>query len=136
MVNRALRSLILLLAAWAATAGAELRVGLEPTVIDELGTTRLTIRAGGTNQAQTLDLSALEQLVDDSQARAIGVLLKRLGEVTREPVALRDALDAVLDDVARRGLAALDPSPELALPRRFELAAAVNRLRALVVEPA
>jgi predicted ABC-class ATPase len=83
-----------------------------------------------------VDLSALEQLVDDSQARAIGVLLKRLGEVTRKPVALGKALDDVLDDVARRGLAALDPSPELAMPRRFELAAAVNRLRGLVVEPA
>jgi predicted ABC-class ATPase len=83
-----------------------------------------------------VDLSALEQMVDDSQARAIGVLLRRLGEITRGSITLRDALDTVLDDVARRGLAALDPSPELALPRRFELAGAVNRLRGLVVEPA
>jgi hypothetical protein len=64
MVRSALGILTLACAAWSVTAGAALRVGLEPTVIDELGTTRLTIRASGTNQAETLDLSALEQDFD------------------------------------------------------------------------
>jgi len=83
---------------------------------------------------ETIDLSALEQLVDDSQARAIGVLLKRLGEIARDRLDLREAVERAVAEARERGLGALDPAPELALPRSYELAGAVNRLRALEVE--
>jgi predicted ABC-class ATPase len=101
---------------------------------------REKIRARGLRELQfgeeTIDLSGLEQLVDDSQARAIGVLLKRLEPAARRGASLRQAIEEVMEETRRKGLGALDPSPELALPRSFELAAAVNRLRTLAVERA
>ena len=50
-------------------------------------------------------------------------------------ISLRDAAAAALAAAEERGLYALDPLPELALPRLFELVAAVNRLRSLRVDP-
>jgi predicted ABC-class ATPase len=84
---------------------------------------------------EVIDLSALEQLVDDSQARAIGVLLKRLRELARGGRPLRDLLQELTNEVDRTGLYALESSPELARPRSFEIASAVNRLRDLAVDP-
>lgn len=83
---------------------------------------------------EAIDLSALEQLVDDSQARAIGAMLKRLGALARPGLPLRGLLQALFVEVERDGLYALEHSPELAMPRPFEVAAAVNRLRDLRVE--
>lgn len=84
---------------------------------------------------EEIDLSALEQLVDDSQTRAIGAMLQRLRSLARPGLPLRDLLGELQREVDQRGLYALDPSPELAQPRPFEVAAAVNRLRGLAVEP-
>ena len=84
---------------------------------------------------ETVDLSSLEQLVDDSQARAIGVLMKQLSRECGDGISLRDAATATLAAAEERGLYALDPLPELALPRLLELVAAVNRLRSLRVDP-
>jgi predicted ABC-class ATPase len=80
---------------------------------------------------QRLDLDALEQLVDDSQARAIGALLKRLRSRAAPDLSLRPLLEAVVQEVDSAGLWSIEPLPELARPRIFELAAAVNRLRSL-----
>jgi predicted ABC-class ATPase len=99
---------------------------------------RERIRARGLRELvfgdDTIDLGALEQLVDDSQVRAIGALLKRLGPAAQRGESLRAAVETLLSGVERAGLGRIDPSPELALPRGFELAAAVNRLRGLEVE--
>jgi predicted ABC-class ATPase len=83
---------------------------------------------------ETLDLSALEQLVADSQARAIGAMLKRLWTLAQPDRSLRQLLADLFAEATNRGLYALDPSPDLAMPRLFEVAAAVNRLRGLAVE--
>ncbi|MFW5875661.1 MAG: ABC-ATPase domain-containing protein [Myxococcota bacterium] len=100
---------------------------------------RQKIRARGLRELQfgdeTIDLSALEQLVADSQARAIGVLLRELRR-SGDGQPLRQAVEAVITRARTRGLRTLDPAPELALPRAHELAAAVNRLRSLRVSPA
>ncbi len=85
---------------------------------------------------EIIDLSALEQLVDDSQARAIGVLLKRLRSVARPDLPLKEALRLIHQEASIEGLFAMEPSPELALPRLFEVAGAVNRLRSLEVRQA
>ncbi len=85
---------------------------------------------------ETVDLSALEQLVDDSQARAVGVLMKQLGRAARPDRPLVRILRDVLEDASADGLYAMDPLPELAMPRLFELAGAVNRLRSLRVRQA
>ena len=79
---------------------------------------------------ETIDLSGLEQLVDDSQARAIGVLLQQLRSIDDDE-SLRQAAQRIVDDASRRGLYELDPLPEAAMPRALELIGAVNRLRSL-----
>jgi len=87
---------------------------------------------------EVVDLRSVEQLVDPSQLRAIGhaLVLAReqlLGEGQTLAQVL-DALDALLD---QRGIDVLSRRPvDLARPRRFEIAAALNRLRTLRVERA
>ena len=100
---------------------------------------REKVKARGTRELvfgqDVIDLDALEQLVDDSQARAIGVLLKRLGALARDRAPLRELIESAVEEARDGGIGALDPSPELAMPRVFELAGAVNRLRSLKVDP-
>jgi predicted ABC-class ATPase len=89
---------------------------------------------------QRLELRALEQLVDRSQTRAVACAIHHLSRHSmdgeRDVASLLDTLDALLDE---RGLDAIDPFAgagrpgahpgNLARPRRFEVAAALNRLR-------
>jgi len=103
--SRRVRGLILaLLAVLAAPAAAELTATLEPRIVDEFDTARLTIRATGTNQTTALDLEALEEDFEvlttqsSSQYRSINgrveswveyqVLLRptRSGDLTVPPV--------------------------------------------------
>ncbi|RXS85890.1 ABC-ATPase domain-containing protein [Geobacillus sp. PK12] len=82
-------------------------------------------------------LYALEQLVDDSQTRAIAAALlymERKGWLDGKKT-IRQLLDAIEEQWDRQGLGSVsfrkgNPG-ELARPRRFELAAALNRLRSL-----
>jgi len=80
---------------------------------------------------ETIDLSALAQLVDESQVRAIGVLLRWIDQHGSEDATLGALVDAALDAVTRHGLYALGGVGELAAVRRHELAGAMNRLRGL-----
>jgi predicted ABC-class ATPase len=88
-----------------------------------------------------IDLRHVEQLVDRSQTRAVGFAVhlaaKRFmdGEAT-----LRQVVDRLEEFFDREGLDALDPfhrpgrhPGNFARPRRFEIAAAINRLRSLRV---
>ncbi len=89
---------------------------------------------------ERVELRGLEQLVDPSQTRAIGWLL---AEAARELLPQRPALDQLLDALEsrldERSLDGLGPGRSgehpgaLARPRRYELAAVLNRLRSLVV---
>lgn len=85
---------------------------------------------------EEIDVSAVAQLVDPAQARAIGDALLALGrglaDGRRSMAWLLDRLDEV---VAREGLVALcgEAAGDRARPRRFEVAAAINRLRSLRV---
>jgi predicted ABC-class ATPase len=87
----------------------------------------------GTNE---IDLSAVEGLVDPSQLNAIGQALyyarQRYMDGGRT---LPEILDAVMADIDRGGLDVLDRRSvgDLAHFRRYELAAALNRLRTLQV---
>jgi predicted ABC-class ATPase len=95
---------------------------------------RRAVPVGG----EVVDLSALEQLVDPAQARAIAAALvfaadRGLADGART---VREIVGLVEMEVARAGLDALvadGPAGDLALPRRHELAAALNRLRTLRV---
>ena len=81
-----------------------------------------------------IDLGCLEQLVDMSQTRAIGHLIHCYGKAYLDRTAnLREGLEGVLDDVVEKGLDMLLPfkTGNLALPRIFEVAGAINRMRTL-----
>lgn len=91
-----------------------------------------------------IDLRGVEQLFDPSQTRAIAAALHvaaaRFVDGRRTLPEVLDALEAWLDE---HGLDALDPfhRPErhpgaYARPRRFEIAAAINRMRTLQARPA
>ncbi|WP_206832701.1 ABC-ATPase domain-containing protein [Alicyclobacillus fructus] len=84
-----------------------------------------------------IDLHALEQLVDDSQTRAIAAALfymERRGWLTKG-LTVREILDALEAQWDRDGLGSISLRQghpgDLARPRRYELAAALNRLRTL-----
>jgi hypothetical protein len=79
-----------------------------------------------------IDLSRVEQLVDIGQTRAIGLLLRYYAERYADSAAgMIDGLRRALEDVDERGLDLLPPwkSGDLALPRLYEAAAALNRIR-------
>lgn len=100
----------------------------------------VSLRSRGTRSIEfgedEIDLGAVEQLVDRGQTRAIAEALefarRTLLEGTREVGEVLDAVDAA---VAVGGLDAIQSRPggDLVRFRRFELAAALNRLRSLRV---
>jgi predicted ABC-class ATPase len=83
-----------------------------------------------------IDLTAVEQLVHPSQLNAIGQALYYARQhYMNGRRTLPEILDAMMGDIDRSGLNILDRRPvgDLARFRRYELAAALNRLRTLRV---
>ncbi len=80
-----------------------------------------------------IDLSFVEQLVDYSQTNAIADTLKFMQRYVDGEKTLKSILDKVMEDIQREGLDIISPyrghPGELALPRKFETGAAINRLR-------
>ena len=102
------------------------RRGRCPVKVSVRGSDRLVL--GGSE----IDLTAVGQLVDSSQIRAIGWLLAWLGREAREkPAPLAELLERAETLIDDHGLDILTGRLEsdLARPRRFETAAALNRLR-------
>ena len=94
-----------------------------------------TIQFGTT----TVDLSALEQLVDVSQTRAIAEMMRLLGRMADGRKTLKQLVDELYGRIEEKGLDVISPyfgqhPGDLALPRKLEVAAAVNRLRTLSVQ--
>ena len=91
---------------------------------------------------ETIDVRALEQLVDVSQTRAVGYAMvlaaKRLRFDATRLSDILDALDALLDEEGLDALAPFERAFEhpgnFARPRRFEIAASFNRLRMIEME--
>jgi len=83
-----------------------------------------------------IDLTAIEQLVDTSQTRAIGDAVHYATRYMDGTRALREVVEAVLSDLRQSGLDMLNPMPvgDFAEFRGHELAAAINRLRTLRVK--
>lgn len=86
-----------------------------------------------------IELDDVEQLVDPSQTRAIADIIyyawKKYFDGRRS---LRDAIRQIEEDLDRYGLDVISPFREgragdYAMPRRYEIAAAINRLRSLEV---
>lgn len=108
---------------------------------------RHKVKAKGTDVVlwghEELDLSNLEQLVDPAQANAIAAMIRYA--VDRHYIdgsrTLSQVLDALLKDCRDHGLEIISPfrgqhPGEYAMPRRFEIAAAINRFRRLQVRQA
>ena len=92
---------------------------------------------------EPVDLRGVEQLVDASQTRAIGHILHVAAERFMDGErTLGEVLALVEDFLDREGLDPLDPfhrkdhhPGSFARPRKYEVAAAINRLRTLRMRP-
>jgi predicted ABC-class ATPase len=85
-----------------------------------------------------VDLSFLEQLVETGQTRAIGRIIHLYAsKYLTESADLKEGLEKALDEIEEKGLDDLMPYKvgNLAKPRLFEIAGAVNRLRSLRIKP-
>ena len=82
---------------------------------------------------EAIDLAFVEQLVDFGQTNAIAEILKYMQRYVDGKRPLKSVLDKVLEDIQNEGIDVVSPfrghPGELALPRIFEMGAAVNRLR-------
>lgn len=85
------------------------------------------------------NLRYLEQLVDPSQSRAIVQIVRRIAQrVEAQPISLREAIEHIFREIDNEGIDIISPYKgkhpgDLALPRPFEVAAAINRLSSLYV---
>ncbi|MBN9733897.1 MULTISPECIES: ATPase [unclassified Pseudonocardia] len=95
------------------------------------GRRKITARGRGrlTFGGDDIDLSAVSQLADPSQTTGVGLALAHLD---LDGVTLAEALDRLEADLERGGAVAIAHGSlsDFAVPRRHEVAAAVNRLRA------
>ncbi len=85
---------------------------------------------------EEIDLSAIEQLVEPAQLRAIAaamLFLRQRGLIEKAP--LNQAIQQVMATIEQQGLDAITSLPEgdFAQFRRFELVAAINRWRSLAI---
>jgi predicted ABC-class ATPase len=107
--------------------------GRRDAMIDVRGADR--IRYGNSD----VNLRHVEQLVDASQTRGVGFAIHLAARRFMKPGAfLSEVLDRLDDFLDAEGLDALDPfhrpgrhPGNIARPRRFEVAAAINRMRSL-----
>lgn len=110
------------------------REGIDPSK----GRHKVKIKARGTDEIgfgeEEIDLSAVEQVVDDSQVRCIGETLHYLAENLIDGKRnVKELMELWEEKVDAGGLDAVVTSlrGDFARPRRFEVAAALNRLRTL-----
>ena len=87
---------------------------------------------------ERIDLSAAEQLVEETQTRAIGWLIHYAAKnLFAGDETLPEILDRLEREIETKGLASLMPhlAGDYARPRPLEIAAAINRLRSLNCAP-
>ncbi|MEG4169529.1 MULTISPECIES: ABC-ATPase domain-containing protein [unclassified Microcoleus] len=85
---------------------------------------------------EEIDLGYVEQIVDSGQLRAIAAAMVYAKQQYMDGKrTLSEIIDLVMADIDAQGMDILSPFPEgdFAMFRRFELAAAINRLRSLSV---
>jgi predicted ABC-class ATPase len=114
-------------------ASIDAQKGRKPVSIKVQTSTR--VRFG----TEELELGALEQIVEEAQVRAIvQAMVYAAAHWLDGRRTLRQALEGVIDEVRRKGLAVIDPRQpgDYAEFRIYELAAALGRLRTLRVQEA
>lgn len=114
------------------------RVPLAKSIDPSRGRREVNIKTRGLRLVQfgeeIIDLSAIEQLVDFSQTRALADALFYAREHYMDSRStVREVLEAVTADIQRKGLDVLNRRliGDYAIFRKFELAAALNRIRSL-----
>ena len=88
---------------------------------------------------EMIDISGLEQLVDDSQTNGIAVMMDYFrNKVLDEKLTLSEAADKIYEHISKFGLDSISPYTghpgNLALPRKQEFCAALNRYRKLKIK--
>jgi predicted ABC-class ATPase len=86
-----------------------------------------------------VELSAISQIAEEAQTRTIGLLIYYAKlHYLDEPRTVAQVLDLLDQDLASEGLDAVtrELRGDLARPRRYEIAAALNRLSSLRIAPA
>lgn len=89
----------------------------------------------------SIQLDYLEQLVDSSQTNMIAAIIRHLDQkkILNKVSSLADILDEIEEQLETQGLASftnfVNQHPgDLARPRRFEIAATLNRMRTVIVK--
>ncbi|MDY6935075.1 MAG: ABC-ATPase domain-containing protein [Spirochaetota bacterium] len=84
----------------------------------------------------TIDLGSVEQLVDISQTRAIGDAINYARKYMDGERTMKEIIGCVLDDIDNKGLDVLNNRPVVDYVefRGLELAAAINRLRTIIMK--
>lgn len=88
---------------------------------------------------EMIDISGLEQLVDDSQTNGIAVMMDYFRKkVLDERLTISEAADKIYEHISKFGLDLISPYTghpgNLALPRKQEFCAALNRYRKLKIK--
>jgi len=111
---------------------------LLPQTFEKVSGRRMKIQPRGVRELilgqQVIDISGLEQLTEVHLVSGIGTLLVQLPRQVALPAVMLSALRELFQVVSHQGLYALNPLPEQALPRIFEVAGALNRVRTLQVQ--
>ncbi len=113
---------------WIIPSSIDPSKGREDAVIEAQGTHRL--RFG----RHLIRLESVPQLADPAQTTAIGLILNYIkSHFLDESRTVAEVLDLIDHDLSQEGLDVLarELRPDLARPRRFEIAAALNRLDSL-----
>lgn len=116
------------------------RIPLPESIDPSRGKRDVTIKVRETDEVifgtEEIDLSAIEQLIETGQLRAISAaILYAKNKYMNRQNTLPEILDKVMEDIERNSLDILSEFPpgDFVKFRRFELAAAINRLRTLKV---
>lgn len=88
---------------------------------------------------EIIDLSYVEQLVDDNQTNCIAVMLYFLKKrILNDGISISEAVNKLYDHIEKFGLYSISSYTShpgnLALPRKYEFCAALNRYRKLKIE--
>jgi predicted ABC-class ATPase len=84
-----------------------------------------------------IDLSCIEQIVDDSQTRAIADIIYYYAKhCTAAGINLAEGLDRIMNMIDEKGIDSVlvFNRPDSARPRKFEIGAALNRMRSLIIK--
>ena len=116
------------------------RIPLKDSIDPSRGKREVKLKARETNLinfgSQDIDLSAVEQLVDSGQLKAIALAIVYARSYMDRQLTIAQILQQVERDISQQGLDIITDYPrgDLAQFRPQELAAAINRLRSLLID--